>query len=408
MSDMGKLNEEDIMGMLENSAPATKPKEDDTPVNANVHDSTADTRNLLVIGCGDGGCKIASEIGKRIEDDAYVIVYNTSSKIYDENNKKKVKADCFVSPANEDGSGKSRKYSKEVFKKGSFKYLLDQVKQITEKIEFDYIMICTTTDGGTGSGTSPMAAKLIADNVDIPVVVVGVYPSLKEDARAQKNTLGWQDEITRTGLPYMVFDNNMEITSLPLIHEKVNHYIADVMQIISGQSYSNEAETIIDNRDFYQLIQTLGRRLTFVTSTARPAVNQSLDQYVEKMIQEAHQPAPEGVRGVGLFVKAPQELIEKMNLSLSQIRAKYGDAELQYSHIEPADDIRISVLFAGSGEPEVRLYEIRSRYEDIMNNRAQAKSVASSILSDLDDDEDEFATKKKTTGSEPNLDALDF
>ena len=97
-----------------------------------------------------------------------------------------------------------------------------------------------------------------------------------------------------------------------------------------------------------------------------------------------------------------------MNLSLSQIRAKYGDAELQYSHIGPADDIRTPVLFAGSGEPEVRLYEIRSRCEDIMTNRGQAKSVASSILSDLDDDEDEYATKKKTTGSEPNLDALDF
>src|SRR5699024_12644982 len=38
------------------------------------------TRKLIVVGCGDGGCNIASAIANRIPDETFTIAYNTSDR----------------------------------------------------------------------------------------------------------------------------------------------------------------------------------------------------------------------------------------------------------------------------------------------------------------------------------------
>src|SRR5574344_1354840 len=159
------------------------PKADTTPAatNRNVKESatmptqtTIDpetvSRNLLVIGCGDGGCNIASAIRDRISD-VSVIAFNTSSRGMDN-----IHADVKLIPAEEDGSGKFRDYSQDVFKSGAYNKLFTHVqKYVAETKNLQYIIVTTTCDGGTGSGVSPMVARFISDNFDTPVIIVGVY-----------------------------------------------------------------------------------------------------------------------------------------------------------------------------------------------------------------------------------------
>lgn len=361
-------------------------------------------RNLLVIGCGDGGCNIASAIGQEIPD-SLIIAYNTSVR-----NMNSIRADIKLVPEKEDGSGKSRDYSKEVFKY-AHNDLLNAVKKILEGTEIEYIIVTTTTDGGTGSGMSPIAAKLIADNVDVPVVIIGVYPSVENDAMAQYNTLSWQKEVTKTGLPYMLFDNNELLKtgmSVRLTHQKVNSYIVNCMKLISGMLYGNDAVMTVDNRDFFMLIQHIGKRINIATSTLKPTVNQTLDQYVDDMVRNSLQPLPANVGGIAIFLRGNEEMLGKMDVSLPEFRAKYGDAAVHYSHIEvDSDAVQISILTSGSSEPVDRVYEVRDRYDDIMNNQNKLDDVAESMLDNMVNPLG-GAVKKKESNPSSGLDLSAF
>ena len=378
---MTNMNDEEIMKMVSTD----KKKENIRDINIEEETDTSH-RNLLIIGCGDGGCNIASEIGKAIAD-SFIICYNTSTR-----NMGQIRADVQLVPEKEDGSGKSRDYSKEIFLT-SHKQLLSYVQNITNGTEIEYIVFCTTADGGTGSGMSPMAAKLVADNVDIPVIIIGVYPNIENDAIAQYNAIDWQREVTKTKLPYMIFDNSIKDCPVGEAHRRVNGYIVNAMKLISGMLYDNNALTIIDNRDFYMLIQHIGKRINIATSTVRPTVNQTLDDYIEKMLKESYQPMPENVGGIGIFLKGDDDLLSKLDPSLTQFRAKYGDAAVHYSHIETSDkEVCISILTSGSSEPVNRIYEMRGRYDDIMNNQNTIDDISESMLSDISNP---FGTVKK-------------
>lgn len=357
-------------------------------------------RNLLVVGCGDGGCTIASDIGKAVSD-SYVIAYNTSDRTMGD-----INADVRIIADGEDGSGKVRSFSKEIFKQESYKHLLDHVKKAADTTIYEYILVCSTADGGTGSGISPMAAKMLSDNTDLPVILLGVYPSLDDDATAQFNAMQWQVECTKIGLPYMIYDNNQE-GSKKEIHEMVNTQIANMARLISGNLYGNHVVSIIDNRDMYMLLQHVGGRIICGTSTIRPTTNESLDQYIEKQLASICQPLPANIGGIGIFLKGPKTIIDRLDPSIQQIRNTYGDAAIHYQHIEYDDnELRISWIFSGNDEPEERLFKMKDRYDYIMNNQ-KSKSVFSDMMSEQMSDPLGAPGKKKQK-TEMDLSALDI
>ena len=387
------FTENEIMDFVKND---NSPKEN-KEVKKIVSDNNI--RNLLVVGCGDGGCTIASDIGKTVSE-SFIIAYNTSERTMND-----IQADIRILADGEDGSGKVRSFSKDIFKRNSYRYLLDKVKEAVNNTDYEYILICSTTDGGTGSGMSPMAAKMIADNTNIPVILIGVYPSLDDDATAQFNSMQWQVECTKIGLPYMIFDNNQD-GSKKEVHTLVNSKITDMTRLVSGNLYGNHVVSIIDNRDMYMLLHHIGGRIVTGTSTIRPTTNETLDNYIEKMISSNCQPVPANIGGIGVFLKGPKDIVDRLDPSIPDIRNKYGDATIHYWHIEYANEIRISFIFSGNDEAEERLFKMKDRYDYIMNNQ-KSKSVFSDMMSEqmfnpLGD------ISHKIVSEEPDLSALDI
>ena len=378
--------------------PADVPKVSATDI---IPDSNK-RRNFLVVGCGDGGSMIAQAIRDSIPG-TYTICYNTSARAME-----KLKADIKIVPQAEDGSGKVRDYSKDVFKQGSYKHLLGNVKAALEHhTDIAYILVTTTTDGGTGSGVSPMVARFIADNSEIPVSVSGAYPALTEDATAQFNALNWQAEVEKIKLPYMIFDNGAVSGPKSMVHRMVNKEIADVLKVITGDYYGNSDISMIDSRNMYMLLQHTGKRIFIENDTDRPKTGQSLDDYVKNMIEDAYQPKPVNVKGIGVFVKGPASMIGSLDTSLTEVRGIYGDAAIQYVHVQESDDVQISVIMAGCSEPTDRLYTIRSRYDDIMNAQHDDESALGDLMSGINNP---LGTMKKRTvdAAEPDLSALDI
>lgn len=366
-------------------------------------DQSATVRHLLVIGCGDGGSMIAAQIRAAIPG-TFAICYNTSPRVLD-----KLKVDIKMTVDDTDGAGKVRQYSKEVFKGGSYKSLLGNVSAaLNTHPDIAYIIVCATTDGGTGSGISPMAAKLISDSEDsgdIPVIILGVYPHLNEDSTAQYNTMIWQEEVLKTKLPYLIFDNNVPgMTNKLQIHDKVNSRIVESLKVVTGDIYKNSDISTIDSRDMWMLLENTGGRIVIVTDTTRPSMNQTLSDYVAQAVEKSLQPTPTNCKAEGVFIKGPKELIQKMDTTLPA--EVYGEPVVQYAHIEESDSICISVIFSGCAEAEDRLYTIKNRYDDIMAQQMEAESSVSKLLGGMSNPLGSKKTKK--TSSEPDLSALDL
>lgn len=419
---MANWTEEEIMEQIKASENASKSAKlnvaasEDGPAKVSEIDQSATVRHLMVIGCGDGGSMIASQIRKSIPD-TYCICYNTSPGVLD-----KLNVDLSVVPTEKDGAGKERTYSKEVFKQGSYKGLIGNVSAVLQKRpDIAYIIVCSTADGGTGSGISPMLAKLLSDNVSranvktdddygVPVILLGVYPDSTEDATAQYNTMMWQEEVSKIGVPYILFDNSKTgCLGKTMIHNKVNQTIVNSLRVITGDIYSNSSIQSIDSRDIWMMLENTGDRIVITTSEQRPLTGQSLDDYINDMLNISLQPLPSGARAMGVFLKGPMELIKNLDTSLSEIQTRYGKVKVKYVHIEDSKDIQISIILSGCSEPEDRLLEIKSRYEDIMRAQSANRFSVSSLLDGIEKPM-ENKTHKKTNNptSDVDLSALDI
>ena len=391
-------------GSIDMSAFDTDDRNEEKKEDPMVADSKR--RNLLLVGCGDGGCNIAAAIRTKISDNSRCIMYNTSARALMQY---RSLASAIVLPEEEDGSGKDRSYSKDVFRRGQYKRLLDEVNGLINKanVPYDYILVTTTTDGGTGGGVSPTVAKFLKDNTAVPVMILGVIPSLAEDATAQYNALSWQADVEKTGVPHIIFDNNTHSgSSKQAMHIAVNKAIAEAMTVVSGTAYGDTLISAIDNRDMLMILMNAGKRVVVVTTTDKPKVSESFDGFILNMLENSEQPMPKDATAIGLFVKGPKDFIEKVDTSLMKVRSAIGNAQM-YTHIQEDSEVRISLIAAGCTAYDDRMYQMKQRYEDIMASMNRDSIGAGDVLAGMVNPF-ETTIEKKVVTSEVDTSALDL
>lgn len=414
MRQVSNLTDSNIQELMAAKKPTTSAKEIDTsaleetfvPVEPEEIVMDSKKRNLLLVGCGDGGCNIAAAIRTKIPNNSRCIMYNTSARAL---MKYRDLASSIVLPKAEDGSGKDRSYSKDVFRQGQYKKLLEEVNALIDRsnVVYDYILVTTTTDGGTGGGVSPTVAKFLKDNTTIPVIILGVLPSLAEDATAQYNALCWQADVEKTGIPYIVFDNNAHAgSSKQAMHTTVNKAIAESMTVVSGTTYGDTLISSIDNRDMLMILINAGKRIVVATTTEKPRVSDTFDDFVMDLLKNSGQPLPKDATAIGVFVKGPKAFIDTVDTSLMKLRSEIGNGQM-FAHIQEDDEVRISLIAAGCTAYDSRMYQMRQRYEDIMESMNRDTIGANDVLAGMSNPF-ESKLEKKVLTKEVNTDALDL
>ena len=358
-------------------------------------------KKIVVIGCGDGGCNIASDIKKAYPETA-AIAYNTSRRGWDS-----LKIDKFLIPDAEDGSGKERDYSKSVFKKGVYRYVLEAVDTLS--MNADYVLVISTCDGGTGGGISPMITALLQKNLGIPVIAIGIYPTLSEDAHAQRNLLAWQKEMEDISARYMIFDNE-SYSGYPKaqIHASVNRDVVEVVGFLLGHDFGKTDIQAIDGRDMEILLNGRPGRIGVYIGHGRPRVGKTLDAFLSQVISEnCSQPAPQLPSAYGLFIRADSEYINNVDASIMATRDKYGEGDV-FTHLEVSDSPRVALLCSGCTAPEARVNLAAQRYNECMASRKESHEVMGDILAKLSSDEDSYSHGTRRELQDFDLSDLDL
>lgn len=342
------------------------------------------TRKIMVIGCGDGGSNITSAIVKALPADTFGMIYNTSDRAMAFQ-----KSNISIRPFGVDGSGKVRSFATEIFKDPEIatgRRFMERAKELIDEMgDLSYIVVVGTADGGTGSGTVPIMAKLLRANLDIPVIVMGVYPSIAEDAMSQFNAIQWQQEINDAQVPYIILDNSTDDPNMdPIaVHEKVNRYAVEIIKLLSGNIYGDTDISIIDNRNLYMLIEQMGGRIVIATENGRPSNQTTLDDHILRMLERNYQPEPSDVRGIGVFIKGPEDMITRYNTSIQKVQEKYGYAILKFAHVQVDKDPAVAILLSGCSEATDRLLQMQGKYDDLMRAKTNGGSRASALANDM-------------------------
>jgi hypothetical protein len=248
-------------------------------------------RQILLIGCGKAGNRLINEI---MEKDPLLtgLFVNTS---YDDMAKlSKVNEDNVFLFSSANGSGRNRNVAQQ--------YVKDQVKSLVDAIirypVHNNIYIFTSTDGGTGSGVTPIICQLLRAtfknrNLDRKINLVAIMPNQKIDDRlAFENAIGFWNDIVmeredKQGNKFTIKD---ELDSIKLIdNTKGSNYtdinakaVRDIVNSFNMNGTHDEGD--IDDRDSKTFNTEKGFSLILTLPSGFKNAKEAIDKAIEDTV----------------------------------------------------------------------------------------------------------------------------
>lgn len=214
-------------------------------------------RQILLIGCGKAGNRLVNEL--MLKDSMLTGLFVNTS--YDDMAKLKMcKEENTFLFTSADGSGRNRSIAQQ--------YVKDQIKSLINTITsyplHSNIYIATSTDGGTGSGITPMICQLLRNafkskKLDRKINLIAVMPNIKiDDKLAFENALGFWNDIVmkrkdKEGNEFTIKDECLD--NIKLIdntkgknYEEINKKVVrDIINSFNMNGTHDEGD--IDDRD---------------------------------------------------------------------------------------------------------------------------------------------------------------
>jgi cell division GTPase FtsZ len=208
----------------------------------------------LIIGVGAAGNKAVLTVQQMNAEIALedIILVNSTPK--------DIPADfagtsIIISP-DDSGCGKERTIAKEftltAIQSGKF--------DIAEKVEsYDIIIIVTSLEGGTGSGSAPIIAKYCNEVLGKNTHLIG-FTGFEEDARGLQNTVEFFQEVG-SNIMVQCIQNKSFLKSCGgskfKAEQAANRELANRIRILDG-SLLRASEQNIDSTDIYKVVNTNG------------------------------------------------------------------------------------------------------------------------------------------------------
>lgn len=221
---------------------------------------------ICILGIGNCGSQIAS-LAEQSYPELFTSVYINSSSADLAMVKSDTSLKFKIGTENKvEGSGKDRSRMKELLEDEIVSILNNaELRQILTEV--NYCFLCSSTAGGTGSGSSPVMMDLLRSVFpQCQFIMVAVLPRYDASMMELGNTLEFLDELYNRlneedrRVTYMMYDNETVSGMSPTLGlEFVNRNIVEDIRVLTGiDCYPSPYETI-DDGDMKKIITTPGR-----------------------------------------------------------------------------------------------------------------------------------------------------
>lgn len=235
-----------------------------------------------IIGCGAAGNKATIDLveSQILNKDEYsYMLINSTSKDIPANYRDK----ALIFGNNFGGCGKEREIAKNILIKDE-----DNGIRALDKLVDPYadtIIVCGSTEGGTGSASVPMISKYIK-SVHGQHVIACLFFGFNDDARGMQNSIEVCQELPEDiGVIAICNSKFLDVTNgNKLTAEKLaNQHFISIVRSISGKSIYESSQNI-DDTDLKKLITTPG----YMTVMEVNITGAKSPKQVEEKITDAH------------------------------------------------------------------------------------------------------------------------
>lgn len=322
-----------------------------------------DKKRILFVGIGACGAKIVDEIRER--DPRYATLYiNTSIKDVEPRKYAKLDSNVYCIPS-ADGTGKDRGKAQN-YAKDYYVSIIDTIKRYKTH---NVIYLVTSCGGGSGSGLTPMIAKMLKKTCpDKSINLVAVKSSSHDTKRAIENNIEfWNDmlKVDKDVDSKIYLDNEKDTEDE--INKRFAKDIDDAISLSSGNT-----SNVIDESDLTNVMTAKGG-----LSILRLDPNNSSN--AEFAIQKAMKD--------GIYVEPVEEDCKFLCVSLrnesfnaKEIQEQFYVEEDTFMNTNTRDNL---VIVSGINLPKLMIEMLNEELKDRSNQASQRKKRRLEENSDL-------------------------
>lgn len=318
--------------------------------------------NTLLIGVGAAGDKaVVNAVNKGIVDVEDSIIINSTSKDFPEGYEGKK---IVLSPNNY-GCGKevqiARGYALNAIKEG--KMNLEEIKQYTS------VIFCTSIEGGTGSGATPLLAQFVKEVYKKNTHIIA-FAGFEEDVRGLQNSIEFFKNIDK-GLIIQVIRNSAFLKAAKWnkfdAEQMANEEMNKRIELLTGKNFIFGTQNI-DDTDIMKVSNT-PRYMTVEHIDLEESLldREQFDTVIRKMIHESKSLMPENpdAQKFGVILNIKKESEKAIDPLYTVIKEIYGKSFESFTQKQwDGQKEYIGLIVSGMRMPVEEVEKLYQRYRE--------------------------------------------
>ena len=336
---------------------------------------------LKVIGCGAAGNKAAISLIDDFFDSKDVLLINSTAKDIPQEHKDI--SLIFGSAADSlGGCGKEREIAKRLFLKDlkSGTISLDSLVDPTTNA----VIICSSTEGGSGSGITPIVAQYIREVIGVPVIVV-LFFGFNSDVRGMQNSIEICQELAEDyGVIGIANSKFMEEANSNKIkaEELANKEFCKIIRILSGVDIIPGSQNI-DDTDLYKLVATPGYMHVESASMKNVKNVEMFNKTINAAIDTSRQiDTKKSVERIGCIFDIPKSIEDFMDYEASVLIQRYGKPYEMYTHVQNTEGTSGTCTWIASGM-DLPIDEVKEIFENYKKSSASVSKSKDSFFGEI-------------------------
>lgn len=320
----------------------------------------------FLVGVGAAGNKavVNAIMSGVFEVEDTMIVNSTSKDFPPEYTGNKV-----ILSSEDTGCGKERSIAKDY----AMKAIADNKFPSAEKMSpYTTVIVCTSVEGGTGSGSAPLIAKFF-NKVHVKNVHIIAFTGFEDDVRGLANTVDFFKEIapeiivqTISNKTFMAKANGNKMRA----EELANNEMSTRIRVLTGMDFIEGSQNI-DDTDILKLSNTSGYMTVEKRYINKPLeTRDDYERVIKNMIYnsasiKAIEPAPQRI---GVILNISPESEDAIDYQFESIINEYGKPYEMFTQVQyDGKKEYIAYICSGMKMPLDEVKAIHDRYVEQTN-----------------------------------------
>lgn len=288
------------------------------------------------------------------------------------------------------GCGKERNLSKELTMGSLQDGTLSPLDAFIEEDD-ELLIINTSTEGGTGSGSTSLIAKYAREVIGIPVMIFG-FTGFEEDGRGLQNTIEFFQELEPEYIVQAISNKKcLDGYNKLKAHTMANEEFAKKIRVLTGIDLKDSDQNI-DRTDLYKVGTTPGFMTILKAPLERIKNVEAFNKAVTEMIDndKSLDISEPSAKRIAVILNVSEKTRDYIDFGFQVIKDKLGVPYEIFTHVQyDEDEEYIAVIASGMNLPMDELQDIYKKYQEaserVNKNKDKFFDMTSNLTGNAED-----------------------